>query len=132
MRYNNRLTDFSLLLSAWPIQVELSSAIIVVARVAMLRPIRAGTPRMPHVMTLVLANYYGRLLAVYDSGPQDGATVYPGVVYFDGTRSKAAEMRRHILEQIGNINYLVGFHLAWTLTALSLALPASRVLDLGT
>ena len=83
----------------------------------MLRPIRAGTPRMPHVMTLVLANGYGRVLAVYDSGPQDGATGPPGVMDFGGTRTTAAEKRRHILERLANNKYLVGFHLAWTLTA---------------
>ena len=80
-------------------------------------PIRAGTPRMPHVMTLELANGYRLMLAVYDSGPQNGDTVPPGVVDFNGTRTTAAEMRRHILERHYNNNYFVGFHLAWTLTA---------------
>ena len=40
-------------------------------------------------------------------------------------------MRRAILERLGNFNVLVGFHVAWTLTALSLPLPACRVVDLG-
>ena len=41
-------------------------------------------------------------------------------------------MRRAILERLGNDNVLVGFHAAWTLTALSLPLPVCRVVDFGT
>ena len=61
---------------------------------------------------LVLANGYASVLAVYDSGPQNVAIVPPGVVDFGGTRTTAAQIRRHILERLGDNNYLVGFHLA--------------------
>lgn len=57
--------------------------------------------------------------------------MFPSVLDFGGTRTKAAEMRRQILERL-DYNYLVGFYLTWTLTALSLALPASAIIDLGT
>ena len=40
-------------------------------------------------------------------------------------------MRRAILERLGNNNMLVGFHVALTLSALSLPLPACCVVDLG-
>ena len=41
-------------------------------------------------------------------------------------------MRHHLLRYLSDTNYRVGFHLGWTLTALSLALFASRVVDIGT
>ena len=40
-------------------------------------------------------------------------------------------MRRTFLQRLGNRNVLVDFHVAWTLTALSLPLPACRVVNLG-
>ena len=132
IRYNSRLLDISLVPSAWPLQMDVSSALITVARIAFLRPIREGAPKLPHVMTLVLANGYGRILAVFDSGPQLGATMPVCVMDFGGVRTTAAEMRQHLLRYLSDTNYLVGFHLGWTLTALSVALPASRVVDIGT
>ena len=79
---------------------------------------------------MVLANGFGRVLAIFDSGPQE-AVVPPGVIDFDCRRTSAIDMRRAILERLGNNNVLVGFHVAWTLTALSLPLTACRVVDLG-
>ena len=105
--------------------IEKGTALIVVAQIAILRPIREGAPRMPHVLSMVLANGFGGVLAVFDSGPKE-AMVPPGVIYFDGRRTSAIDMRRAILERLGNNNVLVGFHVVWTLTALSLPLPASR------
>ena len=110
--------------------IENRTALIVVTPIALFRPIRKGAPRMPHVMSIILANGFGRLLAIFDSGPQE-AVVPPGVIDFDGRRTSAIEMRRAILERFGNNNVLVGFHVAWILTALSLPLPACRVVDLG-
>lgn len=57
--------------------------------------------------------------------------VLPRVIDFDGQRISASDMRRAILERLGNNNVPVGFHVAWTLTPLSLLLPACRVVDLG-
>ena len=57
--------------------------------------------------------------------------VPPGVIDFDSQRTSATEMRRAILERLGNNNMLVGFHVAWTLTALCLPLPACRVVNVG-
>ena len=105
--------------------------LIVVAHIGRLRPIREGAPRLPFMATLLLANGYGRVLAVFDSGAQDGAALPPGVVDYGGKRTLAADMRKFILEYLGNNNVLVGFHFAWTLTALSLSVPASRAFDLG-
>ena len=111
--------------------IEVRTALIVVARIGLLRPIREGAPGLPFVATLLLAYGYGRVLAVFDNGPKDGAALPPGVVDYGGKRTLAADMRKFILEHLGNNNVLVGFHLAWTLTALSLSVPASRAVDLG-
>ena len=53
------------------------------------------------------------------------------MVDYGGKRTPEAEMRRYILEHFGD-NVLVGFYLAWTLTAVSMVLYASQVIDLGT
>ena len=103
---------------------------LVVEQIALLRPIRESAPRMPHVMSMVLANGFGRVLAVFDRGPQE-AVVPPGVIDFGGQRTSTNDMRQAILEHLGNNNVLVGFHVAWTLIALNLPLPACRVVDLG-
>ena len=85
---------------------------------------------MLHVMLMVFANRFGRVLTIFDSGPQE-AVVPPGVIDFGGQRTSVAEMRRAILKRLGDNNVLVGFHAAWTLMALSLPLPGCRVVDLG-
>ena len=112
--------------------MDVNSALITVAQIAFLRPIREGAPKLPHVMTQVLANGYGRILAVFDSGHQLGATMPVGVMDFEVVCTTATEMRQHLLRYLSDTNYFVGFHLGWTLTALSLSLPASRVVDIGT
>ena len=81
-------------------------------------------------MSIVLANGFGRVLVVFESGPQE-AVVPPGVINFGGHLTSANDMRRSILERLGNNNVLVGFHVVWTLTALSLPLPACRVVHLN-
>ena len=53
------------------------------------------------------------------------------MVDYSGTRTSTADMRKFILEHLGSNNVLVGFHLACILTALSLSIPASRAVDLG-
>ena len=85
---------------------------------------------MTHVMSMVLANGFGRVLAILDSGLQE-AVVPPGVIDFDGQRTSVTEMRLAISERLENNNVLVGFHVAWTLTALSLPLPACSMVNLG-
>ena len=55
---------------------------------------------------------------------------HPGVFDYGGKRTSTANMRKFILEHLGNNNVLVGFHLAWTLTAIRLTIPASRAVDL--
>ena len=59
--------------------IELRTALIVVAQIALLRPIREGALRMPLVMSMVFANRFGRVLAVFDSGPQE-AVFLPSVI----------------------------------------------------
>ena len=44
--------------------IEKRSALIVVAQIALLRPICEGAPRMPYVMSMVLANGFGRVLTI--------------------------------------------------------------------
>ena len=111
--------------------IEEQTATIVVARISLLRPIREDAPRLPHFLSLVVANGFGCEFAIFDRGFQEGAVVSPCVIDYCGKRTSAAEMRHYILKHIGDNNILVWFHLAWTLTALSLALPACRVVDHG-
>ena len=59
--------------------IEKCTALIVVAQIALLRPIRECAPTKPHVMSMVLANGFGRVLAILDSGPQE-AVVPPNVI----------------------------------------------------
>ena len=129
-RISSPLLEALAIPSRAPMLIEKRTALIAVAQIALLRPIREGAPRMPHVMSIVFANGFGRVLAVFDSGPQE-AVVPPGVIDFGGQRTSASEMRRAILERLGTNDVLVGFHVAWTLTALSLPLPSCRVVDLG-
>ena len=110
--------------------IEKRTALIIVPQIALLRPIREGAPRMPHVMAMVLANKFGRVLTIFDSCPQEAVVPF-GVIDFDSRRTSAIDMRRAILALLGNNNVLVGFHVAWTLTAFNLPLPACRVVDLG-
>ena len=69
-----------------PMLIEIRTALLVVAQIAVFRPIREGAPRMPHVMSMVLANGSGRVLAVFDSGPQE-VVVPPGVIDYGGQRT---------------------------------------------
>ena len=85
---------------------------------------------MPHVTPSVLGNGFRRVLAVFNSGPQE-AIVPPGVIDFGGQWTSTNDISRTILERLGNKIVLVGFHLAWTLTSHSLPLRACRVVDLG-
>ena len=112
VRFNSRLLDCSFFPTREPLPIEVRTALIVVASIGLLRPIREGAPRLPFVATLLLANGYGRVLAVFESGPQDGAALPPGVVDYGGKRTLAADMCKFILEHLGNNNVLVGFHLA--------------------
>lgn len=70
------------------------------------------------------------VFAVCDSGLQE-AVVPLGVIDFDGRGTSAIDMHRAILERLNNNNVLVGYHIAWTLTALSLQLSACRVVKIG-
>ena len=131
VRFNSRLLDCLLFPTREPFPIEVRTALIVVARIGFLRPIRDGAQRLPFVATVLLANGFGRVLAVFDSGFQDGAALPPGVGDYGGKRTSAAEIRKFIFEHPSNNNVLVGVHLARTLTALSLSIPASRAVDLG-
>ena len=91
--------------------IEKRTALIVVSQIALIKPIREGARRIPHVMWIVLANGFGRVLAVFDSGLQE-AVVLPGVIEFGGQRTSANDMRRAILKRHSNNNVLVGFHVA--------------------
>ena len=82
-------------------------------------------------MRLGVANNYGRILAVFDSDPQLSATMPVGVIDFGSVRKTAAEMRQILLRYLTDTNYFVGFHLEWTLTALSFSVTASQVVDIG-
>lgn len=130
VRYSSLLLDSTPVPSRALFLFEKRTALIVVASIALLRPVRESAPRMPHVMTFLLANGLGRVLAVFDSSPQDGAAVPPG----DQLRQSTNLGGRNAFLYFGAPRHqqvLVKFHVGWTLTALSLVLPACRVVDLG-
>ena len=139
VRSGSRLLDMSLFPGVDPEDPEPSPppnilpqhALICVARISLLRGPFEGAPRRPYVISLVLANGLGRPLVICDGFPQNG-TPPRGAVDFGGRRTSPEDMRLLLLEHLGSNNFLVGFNLGWTLTALDLVLPASRVIDIGT
>ena len=54
-----------------------------------------------------------------------GAALPLGLLDYGSKRTSTVDMRKFILEHLGNNNVLVGFYLAWTLTALSMSIFAS-------
>ena len=48
-----------------------------------------------------------------------------------GVRKDWQHMRKSLLAYLGRDNLLVGFNHTWTLTALQLAVDATRVVDVG-
>ena len=94
-----------------PMLIEKRTALIVVALIALLRPIRKGAPRMPHVMSIIFANKFGRVLDVCDSGPQE-TEKQPCVIDFGCQQASSNNMLRAILERLCNNNVLVSFHVA--------------------
>ena len=109
---------------------EKRTALIVVAQIALFRPRLDSGPHKPYVIPLVLANGFGRVLAIFDSSPQE-AVMPVGVIDHKGRHATIDEMRQAIFKRLENNNALVGFHLGLTLTALNLSLSAFRVVDLG-
>ena len=130
VRHANLLLDTSTYLPGGT-HLQVRSGLILVSRIALLKPTADRPFHKPHVMTLILANGYGRPLAICDSGPQN-AIMPAGVIDYNGRRTTQAEMRRLLLHYLAANNVLVGFHVGWTLAALELVLPATRVVDLGT
>ena len=106
------------------------TALIVVAQIDFFRPSLEGGPRKPYAILLVLANEFGRMVAIFDSGPHEPVMLV-GVIDHEGRHGTIDEMRQAILKRLGNNNAFLGFHLRWTLTTLNLSLPACRVVDLG-
>ena len=130
VRFNSTLLDMSAYLPGG-VRLAVRNGLVVVSRIALLKPTTARPHYKPHVVTLVLANGFGRPIVICDSGPQD-ALIPAGVVDYGGRRTTQAEMRRLLLQHLAANNVLVGFHVGWTLAALELVLPATRVVDLGT
>ena len=113
--------------------VEKSSALIVVAQIGLYPANLEGAPRVPFVASLLLANGFGRPLVFFESiSVKEASCVAPGVRALGSNFSYQTDMRRGLLSYLGNNNVLIGVHVSWILRALSLALPASRVIDLGT
>ena len=72
--------------------IEKRPALIVVAQIDIFRPIRESAPRMPLVLSMVLANGFGRVPAIFDSGTQE-VVLPPGLIDFDGRQTSAIDMR---------------------------------------
>ena len=127
------LFDLVSIPSRTPVIIEKSSALIAVAQIGLYLARLEGAPREQFVASLLLANGFGRVLAFFESiNVKEASCVVSGVRAISVNFSYQADMRRGLLSYFGNNNVLVGFHVSWTLKALSLELPARRVIDLGT
>ena len=71
VRIHSRLLSIPAIPSRAPMLIEKRTALIVVAQIALLRPRLEGGHQKPYVISLVLANGFGRVLAIFDSGPQE-------------------------------------------------------------
>ena len=117
-----------------PLRIAQRNVLIVCAQVALLQgpEERPGVPiYFPRVVKLVLANAYGRVL-VYHVDMEDTGIYPEGYVDAQlGSRKEWRYMRSSILEYLGKNGILVGFGVSWVLTALQLALDATRVIEIG-
>ena len=66
-RISSPLHEASSILSRAPMLIEKLTALLVVAQIALIRPITEGVPRMPHLMSMVLANGLGRVFAAFNN-----------------------------------------------------------------
>ena len=117
-------------------QVTKRCALIVVARV--LVPGRrhgTGTTATAELSTyvalLVFANASGQVLAYYVATGRGIVKPADLQVMPQGIRKDCLHMRRSLLAYLGREKLLVWFNLTWTLTALQLAVDATRVVDVG-
>ncbi len=130
VRRNSRLTNLKPYKTS--IEYSVENALIVVSRVAITYGNAIGYgPRKPAVANLWLGNGFGRTLAIFEGETPNGPLKY-GTVEYGGKRQPAEVMRATIFSLLGCSNFVVGFNLGWTLTALNLVLPGHRVMDLGT
>ena len=130
VRIHKRLLSITAIPSLALMLTEKRTALIVVAQISLLRPMLESGSRKPYVISLVLTNGFGRVLAIFDSGLQE-AVMPAGVIDHEGRYATIDEMRLAILNRLRNNNALVDFYLGWTLTAINLSLPACRVVDFG-
>ena len=113
--------------------IEKRSALIVVAQIGLYRTRSDSAPRELFVASILLADSFGRVLAFFKSiSIKEASRVAPGVRALGANFHYKSDMRRELLNYLRSNNVLVGFHVGWTSTAFSLALPGSRVVDLGT
>ena len=71
VRIHSRLLSIPAIPLREPMLIEKRTELIVVAQIALLRPRLEGGHQKPYVISLVLANGFGRVLAIFDSGPQE-------------------------------------------------------------
>ena len=127
------LFDLVSIPSRTPVIIEKSFALIAVAQICLYPARFEVAPREPFVASLLLANGFGRVLAFFERiNVKEASWVASGVCALGVNFSYQTDMRRGLFSYLGNNHVLVGFKVSLTLTALSLALPASRVIDLGT
>ena len=91
IRFSCRLLNFKLDPTLDSLLIEDYSVFIAVARVGRLRLNRDFAPRQPFVAILLLDNGLGPVIAVIDSGPQNGAVLPPA------SWTRAASVLRHLI-----------------------------------
>ena len=111
-------------------ELKVASALFVVARVALRDPVMPGGLRVPNVMAIALGNWYGR--SMHLSTSEDVQATKPLGVHDYGLQpAHEKPMRLQLIHHLGANDVLVGYNVGWTLAAIDLVLPASRVVDLG-
>lgn len=84
----------------------------------------------PEIATLVLAYFFGRPLALFKVLGQGSYEKGPSNLQKpNGTISRTSVFRHCVVKLVGSNNILVGFNVAWTLTALQFPLRASRLVE---
>ena len=133
-RIFSNLDDESQVPNPLPLRVAQWNVLLICAQIALLQgpEEQPGMPTyFPRVVKLTLSDAFGTVLAYHVDVEDPG--IYPeGYEQAQlGVRKEWRYMRSSILEYLGKNGILVGFNVTWVLTALQLALNASRVIDIG-
>jgi hypothetical protein len=131
MRTRSHFDQLPFVISAGPLKLKLSNAVIVAARIIAGAKLGDEHYVFPELANIVVANQHGRPLAVYNGAARGNKFVTSGREIFSTDPVQPERIRSLLLQYMGTDNVLVGFHLNWLLTAVEIPVPATRDIDLG-